>query len=112
MFESILLPIFGSILGAGGIGAIIVTAVINRKRNHAETEDVKVNTNSTSIENSIKMENLMFERYVSTDEKLKAVEQLLGEVRNELEQEREYIEILRKYIREKGFEPPERPDFN
>ena len=98
--------------GTSGIGVVVIKGIIDRKRNRAEVEGVKANTKSVSIANSIKMENLAFERYVSTEEKLKAVEQLLAEVRRELEAEREYILILRKYIKDNGYEPPEHPNFD
>ena len=99
------------LLFSSGILYMIIKSIIERKRHKAETDGVKKNTDAQYIENSMKIERIAVDRYISADEKLKAVEALLEEVRKELEAEREYILVLRNFIRDLGAEPPERPEF-
>ena len=99
------------LLFSSGILYMVIKSALDRKRNKAETDGVKKNTDAQYIENSMRIEKIAVDRYISADEKLRTVEALLAEVRKELEAEREYILVLRNFIRGLGAEPPERPEF-
>jgi hypothetical protein len=101
-----LLPLFS----AGGIGYTAINIWANRKKNNADTGKTKAEGDGQTVKNALQMENLAFDRYKQTEEKLQMVEKLLAEIKLEREKDRQYILLLQNHIREMGGTPPDRPE--
>jgi homoserine dehydrogenase len=95
--DQILTGLF-SVLGTGAVGAVVV-ALVNRKKTKVETE-------SYSIENAVKIERIAMDRYIEANAKLHKVEKILAEVKKELRWSKEYIDILVALLRKHGIEVP------
>ena len=120
------LPILGTLLGTGGA----ITIILNRKKHKAETAKIDIESQSVSIENSIKLEALATQRFVEETKRysrvmemldsaekslmearqeLRKVKKELDLVRDELEKERAYNKILDKALRSNSLCVPPRP---
>lgn len=84
----------------GGTFTTIVAGFFNARKNKVDSTDVAVKT-------ALEIEKIAMERYTSTNEKLIIVEQLLGEVKDELQAYKEYVDVLTDILDRNKIEYPE-----
>ena len=100
---------FFSLMG-GGFGLAILQSIINRKKN-------KVEITTQSIQTALDLEKLSKERYLEEvernnkiNEKLGTAEQLIYEIKRDLEMKNRYIELLMFTLKKHNIEIPKVDD--
>lgn len=100
--ETVMTIVF-SVLSVGGIGSIVVKAIIDRRKNN-------IDATASQIKASIELQDTAVARYKEAVADLDRAQQCLDEARDKLEMYRVYTGKLAKKLRENGIDVPPMPD--
>lgn len=100
--ETVMAVVF-SLLSVGGVGTIIIKAIIDRRKNN-------IDATASQIKASIELQDTAVTRYKEAVADLDRAQQCLDEARNKLELYRVYTSKLAKSLRDNGIEIPPMPE--
>ena len=105
-----------TLLSSGGLLSAILVPIIkhilNKRRNLIEDERVKIESESTSLQNILDFEGRTYERYTSTMKKLEEAEKEIQQAKLLLLDFRTYIIELRRILENQGTRPPYHVEFD